>query len=208
MSPNPHPNPNPNPNPNPSPNPHPNPNPNPVQDLVSCDNSKDGGEDQGCNGGLMDNAFEWIEKNGIAAEAAYPYTSGTGTTGTCDKAKSAQKVVTISSFRDVPQGDEDALKSAVAIGPVSIAIEADKSAFQLYKKGVLDNHGCGTKLDHGVLLVGFGTQKTFFGHKDYWKVKNSWGNTWGEDGYIRMVRGKNMCGVAQQASYPTGAKKA
>ena len=225
------------------------------QDLVSCD--KNG--DQGCNGGLMDNAFEWIHKNGIAAESAYPYTSGTGTTGTCSKAKEAKPVVTVSSFRDVPKQDEDALKSAVSKQPVSIAIEvrgglglarqlpppcptpphrcsthpthvcgptlpaphspptplprpsrrhpqADKSAFQLYKGGVLDNPACGEKLDHGVLVVGYGTDDS--SGKDYWKVKNSWGATWGEQGFIRMVRGKNMCGVASQASYPKGATKA
>ena len=90
----------------------------------------------------MDNAFEWIEKNGIALESTYPYTSGGGQTGSCDKSK-AIPAVTISSFKDVPKGDEDALKSAVAQQPVSVAIEADKSAFQLYKSGVLDSPACG-----------------------------------------------------------------
>ena len=98
------------------------------EDLVSCDKS-----DMGCNGGLMDNAFEWIEKNGIAAESAYPYTSGSGMTGSCNKAKSAVPVVTVTGFKDVAKNDEDALKSAVAQQPVSIAIEADKSAFQLVR---------------------------------------------------------------------------
>jgi len=96
------------------------------------------------------------------------------------------------------------LKSAVAQQTVSVAIEADKSAFQLYKSGILDNPACGTKLDHGVLVVGYGTD----GGKDYWKVKNSWGATWGEEGYLRMVGGKNQCGIAMQPSYPTGAKAA
>merc|ERR1712118_515497 len=101
-----------------------------------------------------------------------------------------------------PSKDENALKAAVSKQPVSVAIEADKSAFQLYKGGVLDNPACGTQLDHGVLVVGYGTD----GGKDYWKVKNSWGSTWGEQGYLRMVRNKNQCGIAQQPSYPTGAK--
>jgi len=185
------------------------------EDLVQCDHNGD----QGCQGGLMDNAFEWVSTNGLCTESDYPYTSGSGTTGTCKKtckaavtltghkdvpAKDAAHVVTISGFTDVPKEDEDALKSAVAKQPVSIAIEADKSAFQLYKSGVLDSAACGKQLDHGVLIVGYGTDSA--SSKDYWKVKNSWGSTWGESGYLRMVRGKDMCGLAQSASYPTGAK--
>jgi len=178
------------------------------EDLVECDQV-----DQGCQGGLMDNAFKFIEKNGIAAESAYGYISGTGIRGMCKATEEKKPVVTITGFKDVAAEDEDGLKTAVALGPVSVAIEADKSVFQLYKSGVLDSKGCGTKLDHGVLVVGYGTQKTFFGHKDYWTVKNSWGATWGEDGFIKLARGttakpKNTCGVASQASYPTGAKAA
>jgi len=178
------------------------------EDLVQCDQV-----DMGCAGGLMDNAFKFIEKNGIAAETAYPYISGTGIRGLCNADKEKAAVVTITGYKDIPAEDEDALKTAVALGPVSVAIEADKHVFQLYKKGVIDSHGCGTQLDHGVLVVGYGSQKTLFGSKDYWTVKNSWGPTWGEDGYVKLARGttakpKNMCGVASQASYPTGAKDA
>merc|ERR1719389_957895 len=164
------------------------------EDLVQC-NSR---TDHGCQGGLMDNAFEWVEQNGICSEADYPYTSGGGITGYCRKGCSP--VVRIKGHTDVPSKDEDALKAAVSKRPVSVAIEADRSAFQHYKGGILDNVGCGTNLDHGVLAVGYGTDG-----KDYWKVKNSWGASWGENGYIRMVRNKNQCGISQQPSYPTGA---
>merc|ERR1719305_330825 len=140
------------------------------QDLVSCDNKEHGGSDQGCNGGLMDNAFKWVEKNGLCTEDDYPYTSGSGKTGTCKT--TCKPAATLTGFQDVPSKNEDALKAAIMKQPISVAIEADKSAFQLYKGGVLDNAGCGTKLDHGVLIVGYGTDG-----KDYYKVKNSWGAT-------------------------------
>jgi len=160
------------------------------QQLVDC-SRKQG--NQGCNGGLMDYGFQYIITNkGITTEAAYPYTA-TGP-NTCKKATSAS---TISSFKDVPAGDETSLLAAVAKQPVSIAIEADQSAFQLYSGGVF-TAACGTNLDHGVLAVGYGTDAG----KDYWIVKNSWGASWGEAGYIRLVRGKNQCGLANAASYP------
>merc|ERR1712072_581510 len=169
-------------------------------DLVQCDH----GGDHGCHGGLMDNAFKFVEKNGISLEADYPYTSGSGVTGSCKSRLENRPAVTIKSYIDVPSRDENALKAAASKQPVAVAIEADRSAFQLYRGGILDNPGCGQRLDHGVLLVGYGTGSG----KDYWKVKNSWGSTWGEQGYIRMVRNKNQCGIAQMASYPTGAKAA
>jgi len=147
----------------------------------------------------MDNAFKWVEENGICTEAAYPYTSGTGTTGTCKT--ECTPAVKITGFKDVPQKDESALLTAVNQQPVSVAIEADKSVFQLYKSGVLTSKSCGTQLDHGVGIVGFGT----LSGTDYWKVKNSWGTSWGMDGYILMERNVNMCGISQSASYPTGA---
>ena len=142
------------------------------QQLVSCDHNGD----QGCSGGLMDNAFEYIEKNGISLESEYPYTSGSGVSGSCQTSK-VNPVVTVTGFKDVPHKDETALKSALEMQPVSVAIEADKSAFQLYKSGVLDSRTCGTNLDHGVLAVGYGTDAA--SGKAYYKVKNSWGATWG-----------------------------
>jgi len=154
---------------------------------------------------LMDNAFKFVEKNGISSEADYPYTSGSGVTGSCKSRLEHRSAVTIKSYIDVPSRDENALKAAASKQPVAVAIEADRSAFQLYRGGILDNPGCGQRLDHGVLLVGYGTDDS---GKDYWKVKNSWGASWGEQGYIRMVRNKNQCGISNMASYPTGAEAA
>lgn len=159
------------------------------QQLVDCGGSTG---NQGCNGGLMDDGFQYIINNGgIGSEASYPYTAADGT---CKKVAS---VSTITGFSDVKAGSEDDLMAALQSQPVSIAIEADQSGFQFYKSGVFAGP-CGKQLDHGVLLVGAGTDAGV----DYWKVKNSWGASWGDNGYIRMVRGQDMCGLADAASFP------
>ena len=103
----------------------------------------------------------------------------------------------VSGYVDLPAGDEDALMVAVASRPVSVAIEASQGTFQFYSSGIYTSE-CNHNLNHGVLTVGFGSD----GGIDYWKVKNSWGATWGEGGYIRMQRGIGQCGIADAASYP------
>jgi len=144
----------------------------------------------------MDNAFQFIiANNGICSEDSYPYTAQQGTCQT-----TCSNVATISSFVDVTVGDENALMQAVNIGPVSVAIEADQECFQFYSGGVLSDTSCGMQLDHGVLAVGYGTDPTT--NQPYWIVKNSWGTSWGESGYVRLIRGQNECGIAQEASYP------
>merc|ERR550534_1434368 len=166
------------------------------QQLVDCSKAE---HNNGCNGGLMDYGFEYIEHNqGITTEADYAYTAHDGT---CNGNKAAHHVVTVTDYHDVPQNNADQMEQAVSQGPVSIAIEADKSVFQLYKSGVFSDSGCGTNLDHGVLVVGYGTDNG----QDYWIVKNSWGSTWGEQVYIRLLKevsGPGMCGMYEQPSYP------
>jgi len=166
------------------------------QQLVDC-SSPEG--NQGCNGGLMDYAFQYIiDNDGITTEAAYPYKA---VDGTCNKKVSS--AATLASFVDVVTNSDQALMTAIVQQPVSVAVEADQNSFQFYSGGVMTS-ACGTNLDHGVLVVGYGTDNG----QDYYKVKNSWGATWGEEGYIRLGRGSSynggsgQCGILMDPSYP------
>jgi len=165
------------------------------QNLIDC-SGKYGNE--GCNGGLMDQAFQYIKDNkGIDTEDTYPYEAEDDE---CRYNPSNRGAVD-RGFVDIPAGKEDKLKAALAtVGPVSIAIDASHESFQFYSKGVYYEPECSSRdLDHGVLIVGYGTEMG----KDYWLVKNSWSEKWGDGGYIRMARNrKNHCGVASAASYP------
>lgn len=164
------------------------------QQLIDCSVSYG---DHGCRGGLMDDAFAYAIDNGMCSESDVPYEGKSETCTKCDP------VVLLDGCRDVTPNDETALAAAVAVGPVSVAIEADQKVFQLYSGGIIDAESCGTKLDHGVLVVGYGEDNG----QEYWLVKNSWGADWGEKGYFRLAKhadttGKGTCGVAMQPSYP------
>ncbi|CAI0444842.1 unnamed protein product [Linum tenue] len=168
------------------------------QELIDCDVE---GEDGGCEGGLMDNAFTFIRaKGGLATEAQYPYQAQDGT---CNKKRSSSPAAKIKGYEDVPANSERALMQAVAHQPVSVAIEGGGFMFQLYGSGVFEG-SCGTELDHAVTAVGYGTNGD--GSK-YWVLKNSWGKGWGEDGYMRIKKDvsetEGLCGLAMEASYPT-----
>jgi len=172
------------------------------EEIVQC-NFED---DFGCNGGQMQNAFKWIEAHGIDAYSNYTYTSGTGITGSCKNNLIKEHVASIGGFKDVPANNPHEMKMAVSKQPVSIAIDAANSDFMMYTSGVLTSETCGTSLDHGVLIVGYGSDDST--GEDYWIVKNSWGPVWGEKGYVRMKREKlqgavGECGMYMDASYPT-----
>ncbi|OAY34431.1 vignain [Manihot esculenta] len=165
------------------------------QELVDCNSVN-----HGCDGGLMEEAFRFIEKTGgLTTENNYPYS---GKDGSCDSNKMNTPMVTIDGYEMVPENDENALMKAVANQPVAIAIDAGGKDFQFYSEGVFSGH-CGTELNHGVALVGYGETVD---RTKYWIVKNSWGSEWGENGYVRMLRGieaeEGLCGITLEASYP------
>ena len=162
------------------------------QQLVDCSDSYG---NQGCNGGLMDSAFNYVKDHGICTEKEYGYNARDGTCKNCTV------ITKIDSFVDVTPNSESALKQAVSLQPVSVAIEADQMSFQFYSSGVLTS-SCGSNLDHGVLVTGYGTLNGV----DYWKVKNSWGSSWGQEGYILLSRNvkqaSGQCGILSEPSYP------
>ena len=165
------------------------------QQFLDC--SDDYGNN-GCNGGLMDNAFKFAINNNLCNESSYPYI------GYDQKCYDCISNLSIKDYQDVTPNDEKALKRAVSKQPVSVAIQANKQSFQFYSKGIYDDMNCGFNLDHGVLIVGYGFD--IFTQTDYWIVKNSWGDKWGENGYIRIKRNidddRGLCGIAMQPSFP------
>jgi len=181
------------------------------QQLVDCDYGLR--VNHGCNGGLMDSAFSWISQNGgLCSEDSYPYVSGTTkTNGECKKTCTIASGSKIDSYTDVTPNSDESMMAALVQQPVSVAIEADQRAFQLYSEGVFSST-CGSNLDHGVLLVGYGTDSTT--GLDYYIMKNSWSDSWGQEGYMLIGRGndpstgkpynngKGQCGVLMEGSYP------
>jgi len=175
------------------------------QDLVDCvkDQTVPGSTQSccdGCQGGLMDYGFAYMiaHQEGLDdLEEAYPYTAKNGV---CSYKKSNAGSTPVTGYNDIKQGDEDSLKDACAtVGPVSVAVNAN-TFWQLYSGGLFNPIFCdGNKLDHGVAVVGYGTDSG----TDYWIVRNSWGESWGEEGYVRLVMGDNKCGIANSAVYPT-----
>lgn len=165
------------------------------QYLVDC--AKNG--NYGCDGGEMTNAYTYIQKHGIPLEKAYPYTAEDGK---CNK--KAKTFWKIDGWKQLKKHKSEALIAAVYQQPISIGIEADEILD--YKSGIFDDSSCGTNLDHGVLMIGYGTSKG----EDFWLVKNSWATSWGENGYIRfkreMKKKTNVCGILLESEFPTVKK--
>jgi KDEL-tailed cysteine endopeptidase len=166
------------------------------EQLVECATGVQYGS-HGCNGGQMEGAFKYLIQKGQCALSEYPYTSSDQ--GSC---QSCTPVAHFDTCYNVKPNDQLSLKSAVAQQPVAVAMEADTRYFQSYSGGILDSPSCGTSLDHGVLIVGYGEEN---GTK-YWLLKNSWSTTWGEEGYFRILRTDStndpgICGVAMDPSF-------
>jgi len=166
------------------------------QEFIDCSFSFG---NRGCDGGSPAWAFTYAKQAPMCTEASYAYKAKVGS---CHVDTCAVGIVQkgVRGFKMVKPGDESALMEAVMKGPVAIAVQANKRVFQLYKSGVLSDQ-CGEKVDHGVLLVGYGTDSG----QDYFRVKNSWGDRWGENGYVRIARGKQgngECGILVQSFYP------
>jgi C1A family cysteine protease len=165
------------------------------QELIDCDIE---GGNNGCFGGYMTDAYDFIRSNGgLTSESDYPYQ---GLQEDCKTAKLEHHVATIKGYRNVTENEQSLLR-AVALQPVSVGIDASSFAFQFYSQGVFAGP-CDTALNHGVTIVGYDTD----GEDKYWIVKNSWGANWGEEGYVRMKReiddDSGLCGIAMLASYP------
>lgn len=170
------------------------------EQLVECAVGVSYGS-HGCSGGQMEGAFKYVIEHGQCTDASYPYTSGTGKSGSCQNCSPTAK---LTSCYDVAPNDQISLKAAVLRQPVAVAIEADTKYFQSYSSGVLTDPKCGTTLDHGVLVVGYGEENGI----KYWLVKNSWSSSWGENGYVKIGRSDStndagICGIAMDPSFPS-----
>jgi C1A family cysteine protease len=166
------------------------------QQMVSCSKLN-----LGCNGGNFNYAWNYLKNSPQELNSDYPYTSGTGVSGKCTYNAALGKISTAATAFVAVSGDPASMQSAVAVKPNSVAIEADTAYFQSYTSGIMDSTACGTTLDHAVVIVGYGTSSTGVA---YWTVRNSWGTSWGENGYFQVAQstGLGICGINQDVAYP------
>jgi len=164
-----------------------------AQQVVDC-------QGQGCYGGAQSWAFDyWLQKGSIS-DKDYPYHSQDGNPGDQCLASSYPIAATMSKYESLPQSEEALQAATATIGPISVSINSSAGGFDSYAGGVYTNLECSDYIDHGLLVVGYGTEQP---GGDYWLVKNSWGPDWGMNGYIKMARNRgNMCAIASHALYP------
>jgi len=174
------------------------------QQLVDCATEYYG--NNGCSGGLMDNAFRYLMKEGLCLSSDYPYLGYQSTCMWNYCKDNGDTMSLLKGYTDVKNYYDNELMSALNSRPVSVAVDASGSYFQLYSSGVLATEQCGASLDHGVLAVGYGVSSA---GTAYYRVKNSWGQSWGNSGYIYLERSTNSqanygtCGILTLSSYPT-----
>jgi len=162
-----------------------------TQQLTDCTGS--GGRRNGCNGGDPAEAYQVIEQlGGIELESSYQYTARDGN---C-QFSSGEVAAKVSSYKSVGRGSESTMKSYVgSTGTLSVCVDAN--SWNSYRGGIMTS--CGNSVDHCVQVVGYGTS----GSSSYWKVRNSWGSSWGEAGHVRVQIGSNLCSINSEPSVVT-----
>jgi len=166
-----------------------------VQQVVSCDPN-----DDGCDGGDLPTAFQYIQSTGLELDSYYPYASGeSGFSGSCTF-DASHVVAHISGFEYATQNQSEKAMQVAMVGHTPLSVCVDASSWQDYSSGVVDAASCGTDLDHCVQAVGYASLTN---GTEYWIVRNSWATSWGIDGYIYIELGQNVCGIAEEATYVT-----
>merc|ERR1712166_1157303 len=164
------------------------------QQLIDCSGSFG---NNGCSGGIMDSAFSYVKTAPLETTADYPYKAAKGS---C-LYSSSQGTGSISGYTNVVHGSVSAMKAALNEGPVSIAVDASQTAFQSYTSGVV-TADCGTSLDHGIMAVGYDVDEET--GVEYFLVKNQWGSSWGDNGYIKIgALSSDPCGILSEPSFVT-----